>query len=286
MKFIKFLGLIVAFLSLFSCSQTEPTSNDDQTANPIPQLPPLKSFDKKSIASEILAPAPDFTKIPAGAKRKQAFFNFMTPLIYYANQQILEDRKHLLSLLNKTNALTTAEQQWLEKLAQRYKLTNFDPNQSEDRLTLQKRVDMVPIALALAQAANETAWGTSRFAKAGNNYFGQWCYQAGCGIIPRQRDEDASHEVKKFNHPFFSIQDYLRNLNTHASYQQLRLIRYQARNSDRIPSAIEMTEGLINYSARKEVYVKALQHMIRYNKLTRFNQYTIAEDTASNTTSQ
>ncbi|BBN58543.1 glucosaminidase domain-containing protein [Hydrogenovibrio marinus] len=285
MKFIKLLGLIVAFSSLFSCSQTEPTSSDDQTANPIPQLPPLKSFNKKSIASEILAPAPDFTKIPAGAKRKQAFFNFMTPLIYYANQQILDDRKHLLSLLDKASALTTTEQDWLKKLAERYKLTDFDPSQPKDRLTLEKRVDMVPIALALAQAANETAWGTSRFAKAGNNYFGQWCYQEGCGIIPLQRNEDASHEVKKFNHPFFSIQDYLRNLNTHASYKQLRQIRYQARNNERVPSAIDMTEGLINYSARKEVYVKALQHMIRYNKLTRFNQYTIAENAATNNTS-
>lgn len=277
MKFITLLGLIIAFSSLLSCSKTEPTSSEDQTANPIPQLPPLKSFNKKSIASEILAPAPDFTQIPAGAERKQAFFNFLTPLIYYANQQILDDRKHLLSLLNKAQPLTTDEQDWLQKLADRYKLTNFDPSQASDRQTLEKRVDMVPIALALAQAANETAWGTSRFAKAGNNYFGQWCYKEGCGIIPLKRDEDASHEVKRFNHPFFSIQDYLRNLNTHASYKQLRQIRFQARNNDRIPSAIDMTEGLVNYSARKKVYVKALQHMIRYNKLTRFNQYTIAK---------
>lgn len=280
MKIIKILSLVIASLSLFSCYHSESTNeNDNQAANPIPELPPLKSFNREAIAAEILSPAPNFSQIKVVSKRKQAFFDFLTPLIYYANKQILEDRRHLLQLLKKPQSLEMQDKQWISELASRYKLTDFDPENSKDLLTLKKRVDMVPIALALAQAANETAWGTSRFARKGNNYFGQWCYQKGCGLVPKQRDEDATHEVKRFKHPFFSIQDYLRNLNTHASYQLLRQIRYQARKNNQKPSAIEMAEGLINYSARKEVYVKALQHMIRYNKLSRFNQYTIADNT-------
>ncbi|WP_024850134.1 glucosaminidase domain-containing protein [Hydrogenovibrio kuenenii] len=283
MKFIKFLSLLVVCFSLFSCHQIESQeTNENQTATPVPALPPLKSFDKNAIAKEILSPAPNFSKIQIGAKRKQAFFNFLTPLVYYANEQILADRAHLLSVLKRVEILTETDKQWLSQLAERYKLKTFDPSQSKDRLMLKKRVDIIPIPLALAQAANETAWGTSRFAKQGNNYFGQWCYKQGCGLVPKQRDEDANHEVKRFQHPFFSVQDYLKNLNTHASYQLLRQIRYQERQQNRKPSAIEMTQGLINYSARKEVYVKALQHMIRYNKLSRFNQYTIAENAPSN----
>lgn len=281
MKCVKFLSVFLLAWLLASCEHSVDTNNESQTANPVPELPPLKSFSKQSISSEILTSAPNFSKLTAGAERKQAFFNFLTPLVYFANEQILQDRKHMLSLFNHPAELNATDKRWLMELSTRYKLKDFNPEDAQDRLALKKRVDMVPIALALAQAANETAWGTSRFARLGNNYFGQWCYQKGCGLVPKQRDEDASHEVKRFEHAFYSIQGYLRNLNTHRTYKTLRQIRYHARQKNQKPSAIDMTEGLVNYSARKQVYVKALKHMIRYNKLSRFNQYQFEKETAA-----
>ncbi|MDQ6968132.1 MAG: glucosaminidase domain-containing protein, partial [Mariprofundaceae bacterium] len=125
---------------------------------------------------------------------------------------------------------------------------------------------IVPVELALVQAANESAWGTSFFARRGNNYFGQWCFQKGCGIIPRRRRANAKHEVKYFNNAVESVHAYMKNINTLDSYAALRKIRRQLRLRH-IPIYAEvLTRGLKNYSERGVEYLKILRHMIRSNR--------------------
>lgn len=229
-----------------------------------------KPIQKTKVQTKALKAAPDFSKLPAGEVRKKAFFDYMTPLIQLANRQVMQDRKRLLQTINHFK-IPPKDQKWLSQLADHYDLDPFDPTSHADQKKLEKRVDIVPVALALAQAANESAWGTSRFAHKANNYFGQWCFTKGCGLVPKRRSPGSKQEVRAFENPFYSVKSYIKNLNTHRTYKQLRQIRYQARKQNKTPSAIAMADGLIHYSARKEVYVKALKQMIRYNKLNRFD---------------
>lgn len=286
MSYQKISMLFLIGLALSGCEFSETSDNaqkpDEQHQLPLPEtqqtstpkaasktLSLSQPVHKTKVPEKALKPAPDFSQFPAGSARKKAFFDYMTPLIQLANRQVMQDRKRLLQITNHFK-IGPKDQQWLAQLAERYDLAPFDPTNHNDQKKLEKRVDIIPVALALAQAANESAWGTSRFARKANNYFGQWCFTEGCGLVPKRRTAGSSHEVRAFEHPFYSIKSYIKNLNTHRTYQKLRQIRYQARQNNKPPSAIAMTKGLVNYSARKEVYVKALQKMIRYNNLTRF----------------
>lgn len=251
------LGLGLTFgLLLSGCSQSD---------TPSPSA-------KHTTTSDTPLPAvPDFTSIPAGEARKKAFFDFMAPLVHRANAEVLTQRQRLQNLMQQATRQPN-DQAWLKTLAARYGLKPFNPESTADRKALLQRIDKVPTALALAQSANESAWGTSRFAREGHNYFGQWCYTPGCGIVPSQRAQGDTQEVQTFKHPYDSVVSYIHNLNTHKTYAKLRDIRAQARADGQPLTGLEMANGLVNYSARKEEYVKALQSMIRYNKLTQFNE--------------
>ncbi|MDG4811518.1 glucosaminidase domain-containing protein [Hydrogenovibrio sp. 3SP14C1] len=218
-----------------------------------------------------LPPPPQFKEFAAGPPRKDAFFKFMVPLIHQANQQVMQKRAHLKTLI-AAQTLSKKDQAWLKKEGDLYGLENLDPNKAADLKALLVRIDVVPTSLALAQGANESAWGTSRFARQANNFFGQWCFSKGCGLVPKQRTKGAIHEVRAFDHPYFSVKSYIHNLNSHRTYAQLRKIRAQLRQQNQPLTGLKMTEGLVNYSARKHEYVKELKSMIRYNKLTQYNQ--------------
>jgi Bax protein len=140
---------------------------------------------------------------------------------------------------------------------------------------LKTKVNFIPAALILAQAANESAWGTSRFAREGNNFFGQWCFSKGCGIVPNSRNSGANHEVASFDSPLGSVKSYIRNLNSHPTYALLRTLRQQSIDDGQRVSGELLAQGLIGYSERGEEYVKEIQSMIRYNKLSRFDASTI-----------
>jgi len=240
-----------------SNATTEPASKTVKTATQ--SAPPAN-----------LPAIPNFKDFAAGSPRKQAFFEFMAPLIKQANTHILEKRQHLQSLMKKAS-LTKNDQAWLNQQANAYNLDDFDPTNTADLNALLTRIDAIPAALALAQGANESAWGTSRFARKANSYFGQWCFSKGCGLVPKQRNDGAIHEVRAFDHPYESVVSYIHNLNSHRTYQKLREIRAKTRQKGQTPTGLEMAEGLINYSARKHKYVKELQSMIRYNNLTQYN---------------
>ena len=133
------------------------------------------------------------------------------------------------------------------------------------------RVDKVPASLALSQAAIESAWGTSRFAVKGNNLFGQWCYKKGCGLVPLRRNAGSNHEVAKFASVANSVNAYMRNINTHRAYADLRANRAQLRQAEQDVTGHLLAENLMFYSELREVYVHEVQAVIRINKLAQYD---------------
>jgi Bax protein len=200
---------------------------------------------------------PDFGQIKDVKQKKKAFFNYMYPLILAENKKILVERA-IVKSNNKSAQLT--------KICQKYS-KNCENIDSKKRKSLLKRVDVIPPSLAMAQGANESAWGTSRFAKKGNNFFGQWCYTKGCGIIPKKRDKGTKHEVRRFSDPQQSVGAYIFNLNTGRVYSLIRNQRVAARTKSTNPSGYDLAKGLIKYSQRREAYVEEIRNMISYNKL-------------------
>lgn len=240
----------------------------------VPVLFLLKERDMKEVSEQPILPSesemPDFTAIVDIELKKQVFFDYFEPFIDVVNARIIEDRERILAIRNKValgNRLTSGDRRYLESLAERYELEADNLRSEEFLNVLLRRVDKIPASLALAQAANESAWGTSRFAQDGNNLFGQWCYSDGCGIVPSRRRQGASHEVKSFDSVLESVEAYIHNLNTFPSYQMLRRIRQQLRQQNRPVDGISLADGLESYSSRGLDYIEELQNMIYSNNL-------------------
>lgn len=210
---------------------------------------------------------PNFSQYAAGIERKTVFFEYMAQLVNHNNQAILKERHTLLEHQADVDNLWWFEKEAVFEISSRYNLKSFDINKPEDWAQLIKRVDIVPTSLALAQSANESAWGLSRFAQKGHNYFGQWCYKKGCGFVPSRRNTGAVHEVARFNSPIESVKSYMRNINTHRAYKSLRNIRAKLRAQNKAVTGLALASGLLQYSEKREVYVNEIKHMIRYNKL-------------------
>lgn len=209
---------------------------------------------------------PDFSQYPAGVERKEAFFSYFAPLMQQANAAILEDRQEVKEAC-AGDGTPSAD---IDDLAEKYRVAETAPEGTSMCDKLLDRVDIVPVSLALAQAANESAWGTSRFAQEGNNFFGQWCFQKGCGIVPNSRDSGKNHEVATFDSPAESVEKYMLNLNRHDAYEPLRDIRASLRTRDEAVTGVKLTHGLNRYSERGEEYGKELRSMILYNKLNEY----------------
>lgn len=211
---------------------------------------------------------PDFDAIADTAERKQAFFEFLAPIMAAENGRVLEQRERLLDSAERLRAgegLSWLDRRWLRRLATEYDVT-WDPDAPLESLELlERRVDAVPVPLALVQAATESGWGRSRFATEANNLFGHWCYAPGCGLVPERRNSGAAHEVAAFDSVADSVERYLRNLNTHAAYAPLRAIRARMRRNGESPTAMALAEGLVRYSERHEEYVDEIKTGIRLN---------------------
>ncbi|MGQ4275922.1 glucosaminidase domain-containing protein [Pseudidiomarina sp. E22-M8] len=240
---------------------------------------PYRLYDGVVPARNIAVAAPTVTELPnfashqQTADKKQAFFEFLAPLVEAENALILEQRSGLEALYTKwrlkPDSLSHEQISWLEYLAKRYRVEFNLAEQAEAEQAfalLMRRVDVVPETLVLVQAANESAWGTSRFATEALNLFGQWCFTEGCGLIPGARGDEANHEVQKFASINASIRSYLRNLNTHPAYFELRQLRAQQRDRKNRIRALDLTPGLLSYSERGEAYVEELNAMIRVNR--------------------
>ena len=196
-------------------------------------------------------------------KRKDFFIQIVLPLILQENNNIRLDRKRLFSIINKSNN-TELEKKWLKKKYKQYGIP------SRDLSTLKIRMDEVPVSLALAQAAKETGWGTSRFAQEGNALFGQWTW-SGEGLKPKEADESQGHKVMKFNVLQASVRAYQRNLNTHKTYKEFRLARAEQRDTGKPLDSIILSKYLDEYAETGQQYVKIIQKIIEQNDLKDFD---------------
>ena len=218
-----------------------------------------------------IAVFPDFASFEEVDVKKQMFFDFLELYIDEQNARVRQTRERLLAMsdvLQNGDALGEEEQEGLLAIARRYDLENEGMRDTEIVFELLKRVDIIPKPLALAQAATESAWGTSRFALEGNNLFGQWCFDDGCGLVPTRRRADASHEVQAFESIGAAVRAYFMNLNTHDRYDSFRDMRFQMRNQRGKLDALVLAYGLDGYSERGEKYVDELQTIMQQNDLT------------------
>ena len=224
-----------------------------------------------ALFSKASNPIPDFTVYDNVKHKKLAFFEYMLPLVKEQNSLIKDQRERLLELRHlSVSEFSRAQEDLVTKLIKEYRVKS-DQLSKEDINQLLLRVDEVPASLALAQAALESAWGTSRFAVQANNLFGQWCYTKGCGLVPLRRDAGNSHEVEKFRTVSDAISSYLRNINSHRAYAGLRQDRAQLRATGDAVTGYKLAEGLVDYSELREAYVKEIQAVIRINKLAQYD---------------
>ena len=217
-------------------------------------------------------PLPDFAQYNDVRQKKQACFGYLQPMVSANNQRLLQERRRLLAIAaTPSDQWGYADQRLVEGLAKYYEVNTGIAAEAQLKELL-LRVDIVPASLALSQAAMESAWGTSRFALEGNNLFGQWCYQAGCGIVPARRSEGQVHEVASFTNVAAAVASYMRNINSHPAYAGLRAARADLRESGESISGHAMAEHLLRYSERGHAYVEEIQSMIRINKLAALDQ--------------
>ncbi len=220
--------------------------------------------EKKLVKPVALTLLPNEIKmIESTKKRKEFFIQIVLPLILKENNNIRIDRKRLFSIINKSNN-SDLEKKWLAKKYKQYGIP------SKDLSTLKIRMDEIPVSLALAQAAKETGWGTSRFALEGNALFGQWTW-SGEGLRPKESDKNEGHKVMKFNVLQASVRAYQRNLNTHSSYKDFRKARAELRDNGKPLDSFILAEYLDKYAETGEKYVEVLKKIIAQNSLKDFD---------------
>ena len=205
----------------------------------------------------------EIKKIESTKKRKEFFIQIVLPLVLKENNNIRLDRKRLFSIINKSKN-SEIEKKWLNKKYKQYGIP------SKDLSILKIRMDEIPVSLAIAQAAKETGWGTSRFALEGNALFGQWTW-SGEGLKPKDSDKNTGHKVMRFNVLQASVRAYQRNLNTHSSYKDFRQARAELRDAGRSLDSLILSRFLDRYAETGEKYVQVLQQIIKQNNLKDFD---------------
>ena len=220
----------------------------------------------------------DLKDLDSSDDRKKLFVKTMLPLVLLVNESVERDRQRLLRLaaLDRAGiALAPMDRVWVARVAARYGME--DPGKV--KLTdLLKRVDVVPVSMALAQAAEESGWGTSRFAQKGNALFGQltWSDQHS-GIVPRNRRDGETHRFRSFDDLLESVRAYVHNLNTHDAYLGFRLTRAGLRDKGRPLDSLRLVASLEKYSERGPAYVEALRGLIRVNRLQDFDRAALGD---------
>ena len=210
------------------------------------------------------------TKLPKDMKtlgntkvKRELFIKIILPLILDENEKIKADRKKLFKILSK-DFNSPGERVWLKRRFKQYKIDD------QDLAKLKMRMDTIPVSIAIAQAANESGWGTSRFALEGNALFGQWTYSKN-GISPKDKDPNQSHKVLQFQILKASVRAYKNNLNTHNAYEDFREARAQLRQGDTRINGLQLTEYLKNYASIGKKYVEILESIIKKNRLHDFD---------------
>ena len=203
--------------------------------------------------------APEFDKIEDVQEMKKTFFNYLLPEINKKNNEIQLLRKKAIGKdLSK------------EELTKLYKKYRIDEGSEIDALL--EKIDIIPPSLVLSQAALESNWGRSRFAKFYHNYFGLWCFERGCGVIPKKRDKGDTHEVAKFSSPEKAVDYYFLSINRNKSYEVLRKIRQNKRSKGQGISGLSLSEGLTNYAEIGYEYVDRIRRVITSNELSKYDR--------------
>jgi len=203
--------------------------------------------------------APEFDKIEDVQKMKKTFFNYLLPEINKKNNEIQLIRKKMIE--------KDLSKQELTKLYKKYRI-----DEGSDIDALLEKIDIIPPSLVLSQAALESNWGRSRFAKFYHNYFGLWCFEKGCGVIPKKRDKGDTHEVAKFSSPEKAIDYYFLSINRNKSYEVLRKIRQDKRSKGQSISGLSLSEGLTNYAEIGYEYVDRIRRVITSNELSKYDR--------------
>ena len=210
----------------------------------------------------------DLDEIQSVKLKKDTFIKIVLPLVVAENEKILDDRSKLLSISQK-KMTSEKEKQWLRQKFLEYKVKK---GSIEELLT---RMDIIPTSIALAQAAKESGWGTSRFALEGNAIFGQWTWN-GKGIEPLLKDKSKSHKILKFPILRASVKAYKNNLNTHQSYVKFREKRKKLRDGKKKINGLELSKTLDNYAQTGSEYTKILAQIITQNRLMDFELVRLA----------
>ena len=220
--------------------------------------------EKKLVKPVALTLLPSEIKMIENTKKRKDFFiQIILPLILKENNNIKLDRKRLFSIINKSNN-TKLEKKWLDKKYKQYGVS------SKDLSILKIRMDEIPVSLAIAQAAKETGWGTSRFAQEGNALFGQWTW-SGEGLKPKDAEKNQGHKVMKFNVLQASVRAYQRNLNTHSTYSEFRKERAKLRDQRSALDSLVLVKHLDQYAETGNQYVEVLRKIIKQNNLKDFD---------------
>ena len=247
-----------------------------------PYYPPLRSHPAQQQKPKVRAVKPKTTTkadktasrfkaetVVSSSVKKQKFIELLLPHINRENKKILADRQWLEELSSNRESgiqLSQSDSVRLRSLAKAYKISTHDASTTMLTEQLLRRVDIIPASLTLAQAANETGWGSSRFAREANNYFGIWTYEADKGLKPKNREANKKHYVRIFSSPAESVTYYMKLLNTHPAYQELRNIRATLRRENNKISGTQLAQGLEKYSAKGSEYIKLITLLITQNQ--------------------
>ena len=228
-------------------------------------------YDLRKVRNEKLVKPIYFTQFPRDLDnlqsvklKKETFIKIVLPLVVAENEKILDDRDKLKKLIEK-KFTSDLEKQWLRQKLLEYKVKKGNLDK------LMERMDIIPASIALAQAAKESGWGTSRFALEGNAIFGQWTWD-GQGIAPLERDSNKNHKILKFPILRASVKAYQNNLNTHKSYLKFREKRKKLREKNKRISGLDLTDTLKNYAQTGSEYTKILNQIITQNNLSDFER--------------
>lgn len=232
---------------------------------------------KQAVPRMFLASLPgDLSAVAENHERKAIFFRSMLPLVLQVNEEIRADRRRLWRLRYQTrmgSKAGPADRLWLQVMSEIYRVKRGDI------AALLDRIDIVPPSLALAQAAEESGWGTSRFAREGNAMFGQWTYSGNNGLVPADRDDGATHQVRAFDSLIDSVRAYALNLNSHRAYRKFRSHRAMQRRNGVPIEGRDLAANLNRYSQRGEAYVSALRGLIDSNGLAHLDDARLAGPT-------
>ena len=207
--------------------------------------------------------------------RKRVFIKSILPVVLRVNEDILAARKklqHLRDILDSGMSLTEEQRDWLYQMAERYETDPYDWD------AFMARVDIVPPSLAIAQAAEESGWGTSRFAREGNALFGQYTYKASNGMLPEERANGRRHLIRAYSSLIEGVRSYIHNLNYHRAYKEFRAARKWLRNHDKTIDGHALAGELTRYSERGAAYVKTLRRIMRANELSTLDRARLHED--------